>query len=121
MRKRCSCAFLGSQVDGTEIKKIGIRVVAVDFEDFGNEPSARPAFDVDDDVEGIGNICFDRANAKVRPETTIATRDNPRAMVLVKACCKTLTAFSHGEFAWANAGLARARPISEMATQRAMA
>src|SRR2546429_8014112 len=57
--------------------------------------------------------------AKVRPETTIATRDNPRAMVLVKACCRTLTAFSQGEFAWANAGAESARPMSDIATQRA--
>src|SRR4030081_1932072 len=48
--------------------------------------------------------------AKVNPETTMATSDSPRAMVLVKACCKTPTAFSHGEFACANAGAARKNP-----------
>src|SRR5580700_10625209 len=36
-------------------------------------------------------------NAKVRPDTTIATRESPRAIVLVKACWRTPTAFSHGE------------------------
>lgn len=35
--------------------------------------------------------------AKVRPATTMATRDRPRAMVEVNACCNTLTAFSQGE------------------------
>ena len=35
--------------------------------------------------------------AKVSPATTIATSERPRAMVLVNACCKTLTAFSQGE------------------------
>jgi hypothetical protein len=35
--------------------------------------------------------------AKVNPATTIETSDNPRAMVVVNACIKTLTAFSHGE------------------------
>jgi hypothetical protein len=58
--------------------------------------------------------------AKVRPETTIATRDSSRAMVLVKACCKTLTTFSHGELVWANAGAARARPMSVITTERVM-
>src|SRR2546430_7994192 len=48
--------------------------------------------------------------AKVRPETTIATKDRPRAMVLVNACCRTLTAFSQGEAPWAKAGAASNRP-----------
>src|SRR5208282_4575531 len=46
--------------------------------------------------------------AKVRPATTMATRERPRAMVLVKAVWSTLTAFSHGEVpVWAKAGAAR--------------
>src|SRR5256885_826327 len=47
--------------------------------------------------------------AKVKPATTIETSDNPRAIVVVNACIKTLTAFSHGEppAAWANAADAR--------------
>src|SRR5713226_3513937 len=36
-------------------------------------------------------------NAKVKPDTTIATRERPRAIVLVNAVIKTLTAFSQGE------------------------
>jgi len=35
--------------------------------------------------------------AKVNPDTTIATRERPRAIVLVNAVIKTLTAFSQGE------------------------
>jgi hypothetical protein len=46
--------------------------------------------------------------AKVRPATTMATSERPRAMVLVKACCSTLTAFSQGEVpVCARAGAAR--------------
>src|ERR1700730_3153037 len=45
--------------------------------------------------------------AKVRPATTMATSERPRAMVLVKAVIKTLTAFSQGELPCANAGAAR--------------
>src|SRR5499425_3490839 len=48
--------------------------------------------------------------AKVRPATTMATRERPRAMVLVKACCNTLTAFSQGEVpVWAKTGAAKIR------------
>src|SRR5580658_10822874 len=44
-------------------------------------------------------------NAKVKPATTMETSERPRAMVVVNACIKTLTAFSQGEppAAWANA------------------
>src|SRR5215831_4588748 len=47
--------------------------------------------------------------ANVSPETTMATSESPRAMVLVNAVSSTFTAFSHGEFpaAWPKAGEAR--------------
>src|ERR1700677_4848678 len=48
--------------------------------------------------------------ANVKPETTIATRESPRAIVLVNAVCRTFTAFSQGEFACAKAGAARNNP-----------
>ncbi len=35
--------------------------------------------------------------AKVSPDTTMATSDSPRAIVLVNACWRTFTAFSDGE------------------------
>jgi len=49
--------------------------------------------------------------AKVSPATTIATKDSPRAIVLVNACCRTLTAFSQGDWplTCANAPDARIR------------
>ena len=49
--------------------------------------------------------------AKVSPATTIATSDSPRAIVLVNACWRTLTAFSQGDWpaACANAADARIR------------
>src|SRR5713101_49088 len=57
--------------------------------------------------------------AKVRPATTIATRERPRAMVLVKACCSTLTAFSHGEVpVWPKAGAARNRATTAVVRNR---
>jgi len=39
----------------------------------------------------------------------MATSDSPRAMVVVKACCRTLAAFSQGEFACAEAADTRNR------------
>src|SRR5580700_1949253 len=57
--------------------------------------------------------------AKVRPATTMATRDRPRAIVLVKACCNTLTAFSQGEApAWAKPGAARSNVVNEARSTR---
>src|SRR5438309_4946804 len=47
--------------------------------------------------------------AKVSPATTIATKDSPRAIVLVNACCRTLTAFSQGDWPLTCANAADAR------------
>jgi hypothetical protein len=43
--------LLGSDIDRVEIEEIGVRIVAVDFEDLGDESAAWPSFDVDDYVE----------------------------------------------------------------------
>ena len=117
--KKCRSCRLLSDINRAEIEGIRVRVVAVDFEDFGDESAAGPSFDVDDDIERVADVCFNRANANVRPDTTIATSESPRAMVLVNACCRTLTAFSHGELpVCANAGAARHRATREDRTTR---
>src|SRR6266403_6173945 len=57
--------------------------------------------------------------AKVRPTTTMTTSERPRAMVLVKACCSTLTAFSQGEApVWPKAGAARNKAITAVVRNR---
>jgi hypothetical protein len=63
--------LLGSDVDGAEIEEIGVGVIAVDFEDFGDESAARPSFDVDDDIERVADVCFNRVGAiyNVHPST----------------------------------------------------
>jgi hypothetical protein len=43
--------ILGADVDRTEIKEIRIGVVAVDFEDFGDESLARSSFNMNYDIE----------------------------------------------------------------------
>jgi len=108
-----------SDIDRAEVEQIGIGIVAVDFEHFGNETPSGPALDLNHDVQRISDVRLDGANANVRPDTTIATSESPRAMVLVNACCSTLTAFSHGELpVCANAGAARHRATREERTIR---
>ena len=79
------------------------------FQDFRNEAFPRPAFDMHKNLDGVGYVRLDCAKAKVNPETTMATKERPRAMVVVKACCRTLAAFSQGEFACARAADTRNR------------
>lgn len=81
----------------TVVVFISVGIIAVDFDDFGDETPTGTAFEVHNDVYGVADIGFDRAKAKVRPATTIATSERPRAIVLVKAVWSALTAFSHGE------------------------
>ncbi len=59
--------FLGSDVDGAEVEKVGVGIVAVDFEDFGNESPARPSLDVNDDVERIGDVRLNRTVRQFNP------------------------------------------------------
>jgi hypothetical protein len=102
------------------VEQVCIRVVAVDEQDFGNVSAPRAALDMDDDIEGIRDVCLNSSKAKVRPATTMATSERPRAMVLVNAVIKTLTAFSQGEApACANAGAATTRPTGDIKTTRA--
>jgi len=101
-----------------KVEEVGNGVVAVDFEDFRDISTTGAALDMDDHVDRITDVGFDGPKAKVNPETTMATRESPRAIVLVKACCRTLTAFSHGELACANAGAASKREIITVDTVR---
>ena len=55
--------------------------------------------------------------AKVSPATTIATKDSPRAIVLVNACCRTLTAFSQGDWPLTCANAADARSETDFFRQ----
>jgi hypothetical protein len=92
---------------GAVVEQVRVRIVTVDEENFGNVSAARPTLDMDDNVKRVGDIGLDGSKAKVRPATTMATSERPRAMVLVKAVIRTLTAFSQGEPPCANAGAAR--------------
>jgi hypothetical protein len=67
MKKSRSWVFLGGDVDGAEVEKVGVGIVAVDFEDFRDESSARPSLDVDYDVERIGDVRLDRTVRQFNP------------------------------------------------------
>jgi hypothetical protein len=77
--------ILLGQEDRAVVEQIGIRIVAVNEQYFRDEAPARSTLDVNYEIEGIGDVAADRSNANVRPATTIATSESPRAMVLVKA------------------------------------
>jgi len=110
--------LLLSRIDNGILKEIGVGVVTLEFKYFRDEASPGPPLDMHQNFERVADVRFDCSKAKVRPETTMATRESPRAMVLVNACCKTLTAFSQGEFACANAGAVRKSPSKEARTRR---
>ena len=59
--------LLGSDIDGAEIEKVGVRVVAVDLENFGDEPPAWPSLDVDDNIERIRDVRFNRTVWQLNP------------------------------------------------------
>lgn len=46
-----SCALPRGDIDRAEVEQIGVRIVAVDFEDFRNKTATRTAFDVNHHVE----------------------------------------------------------------------
>src|SRR6266404_1504017 len=81
MRGRCSWGFLLSDVDGAKVEQVGVGVVAVDFEDFGNEPSPRPAFDLDDDVQRIADVGLNSAVRKFHAALQNAAREASQALL----------------------------------------
>src|SRR6266853_6089996 len=59
MQCRCSCEILLGQEDRAVVEKVRVRVVSVDQENFVNVSASRPALDVDDDIERIGDVGLD--------------------------------------------------------------
>src|ERR1700732_323186 len=59
MRHRCSRVVLLGQEDCAVVEQVRIRVVTVDEENLGNVSASRAAFDLDDDIEGISDVCLD--------------------------------------------------------------
>src|SRR3989442_649062 len=48
-------------IDCAKVEQVGIGVVVVDFEHFGDKPAARPTLDLDDDIKRIRNVGLDGA------------------------------------------------------------
>ena len=71
-----SRVLLWRDIDGAAIEEVRVGVVAVDFEDFGNEPPARSSFDVNHDVEGIADVGLDGAVRQFNPALQNAARES---------------------------------------------
>jgi hypothetical protein len=54
-----SWVFSRSGINRTEVEPVRIGIVAVDFEDLGNETATRTALDLNYYVQRVTNICFD--------------------------------------------------------------
>ena len=49
------------RVNSAEVIGVGCRVVAGNFDDFGDKPASRSAFELEDDVERIADVALDGA------------------------------------------------------------
>ena len=70
-----------SLVDRAIVEEVGVRVVAVDFEDFGDEAAARAALDVNDDIERVADVGLDGAVRKLNAALQHATREASEALL----------------------------------------
>jgi hypothetical protein len=75
MKKFHSYVLLGSDIDGGEIEKVCVGIVAVDFKDFGNESSPGPALDLNDNVQRIADVGLDGAVRELDAALQNTTRE----------------------------------------------
>ena len=73
--------LLWRDVNGAEIEQVRVRVVAVDFEDFANEPPARPSVDMNDNVERIADVGLDGAVRQFNAALQNAARESRQALL----------------------------------------
>lgn len=66
---------------GPVVEQVRIRVVAVDEKNFGNVSAARPALDMDDDVERIGDVCLHGAERQLHAALQHATGEAREALL----------------------------------------
>jgi hypothetical protein len=59
---------------------IPVRVVAVDFHNFGYEAPARPPLQVHDDVYGVADVCLDRPIRQIHAALQYAARESSKAL-----------------------------------------
>src|SRR5690242_10151238 len=85
MRCLCSCVLLLRQEHGAVVEQVGIGVVSVDEENFGNVSASRSALEMDNDIERIGDVGFNRAIGEVHAALQNATGE-PRQPLLSRVC-----------------------------------
>lgn len=71
--------------DRTKVITVGFRVIAAKFENFGDESLSWPALQLDEDVQGIGDVAFDRAIRQFDPALKNAAC-KPRKGLGCRAC-----------------------------------
>jgi hypothetical protein len=72
--------FLLLQNDAA-IEEIGIRVVPVDFKDFGDKPLPRPALDMNDHIDGVADAGFDGGVGKFHSALQYTTRKSRKTLL----------------------------------------
>jgi hypothetical protein len=62
--------------DGREIVAVQVGVVTANLQDFRNESSSWPAFELDDDVERVPDVCLDSAIRQFNTALQNAARES---------------------------------------------
>src|SRR5260370_10915622 len=68
------------QIDDGIVKEIDVGIVDVEFDDFGDDPASRPAFDVDHDIQRVADVGFDGAIWQVNVALQNAARKASQAL-----------------------------------------
>jgi hypothetical protein len=76
-----SWVVLFGQEHCTVIEKVGIRVISVDKENFGNVPPSRAALDMDYDVERICDVRLDRSVRQLHAALQYTAREAREALL----------------------------------------
>ena len=72
-------------IDRGEIKKVGIGIVAVDFKNFGDVPTPRPALDLNHDMQAVADIALDGAVRQL--DTTLQDTAREARKPLFRGAC----------------------------------
>ena len=63
------------------VEEVCVGVVSIDKEDFGNVSAARPTLDLNDDIEGVGNVGLDGPIGELDPALQDTTGEAREALL----------------------------------------
>src|SRR5271154_2583017 len=75
-----SCVLLLPGIHNAVVELVRIRGVTIELQHFGNEPPARPTFQLDYDVERISDIGFDCRVREIDPALKDAARETRESL-----------------------------------------